>query len=84
VKLYFICLSHTYTSPRTKARHVQGEVLKELNCRWNTVHDLCTMTAYNSAFEDCREGDGYDIGELHLLLVMDFTNRSLYKRRFGN
>lgn len=47
---------------RIKARQSEGEVMKELNGRWLNGHDLCTVSACNVAFEDCREGDGYDLG----------------------
>lgn len=49
---------------RTKARHAQGPLLEGLNAMWQTAHDLCSLSAYNAAFADCKEGDIYDPSEL--------------------
>ncbi len=31
--------------------------------RGKTAHDICSVAALNWAFEDCRDGDAYDLGE---------------------
>ena len=63
VDIHSPCQPTTHSRSRTKARQAGGELLKELNGRWQTGHDLCTISAYNSAFEDCREDDAYDLGK---------------------
>lgn len=34
-----------------------------LTARWQTVHDMCSLIACNLAFEDCKDGDAYDLGK---------------------
>jgi hypothetical protein len=45
---------------RTRAGHAQGPLLEDLNAMWQTAHDMCSLSAYNAAFADCKEGDVYD------------------------
>ena len=35
---------------------------EDLEARWKTAHDLCSVTACNLAFEDSRDGETYDLG----------------------
>jgi hypothetical protein len=28
------------------------------------AHDICSIAACNIAFEDCKEGEAYDLGEI--------------------
>ncbi|KDQ60976.1 hypothetical protein JAAARDRAFT_31975 [Jaapia argillacea MUCL 33604] len=47
---------------RTRSQAVKDSSEKEdLNARWQIAHDACSVVACNSAFDDCREGDGYDL-----------------------
>ena len=32
-----------------------------LQTRWQMAHDLCSLVACNIMFQDCREGEGYDL-----------------------
>ncbi|EKM55338.1 uncharacterized protein PHACADRAFT_255893 [Phanerochaete carnosa HHB-10118-sp] len=34
---------------------------RALTARWRTAHDMCSVAAFNSAFEDCKDGDNYDL-----------------------
>jgi hypothetical protein len=38
----------------------EKEILKD---RWSTAHDICSIGACNIAFGDCKEEEGYDLGE---------------------
>jgi len=45
-----------------KARHARKDNDKnKFLARRDTVHDMCSMAACNTAFEDCKEGSGYDL-----------------------
>jgi hypothetical protein len=48
---------------RAKVRQVRKEDDRErLLARLQTARDLCSVAACNTAFEDCKEGDAYDLG----------------------
>lgn len=52
---------------RARSRTEEDETSKRaLAARWKTAHDMCSVAALNSAFEDCRDGDGYDLGKSHI------------------
>jgi len=36
---------------------------ESLLARLQIAQDLCSIAACSSAFEDCEDGDGYDLGE---------------------
>lgn len=45
-----------------RSRTEQDEVSQRtFAARWRTAHDMCSVMALNSAFEDCRDGDSYDL-----------------------
>ena len=51
---------------RARSRIEEDEQTRNvLTARWKTAHDLCSIVALNSAFEDCRDDDSYDLGELN-------------------
>jgi len=48
---------------RVKVRQARKEDDREsLLARRQIAHDLCSIVACSSAFEDCKDGDGYDLG----------------------
>ncbi|KAG6810190.1 hypothetical protein H0H92_012954 [Tricholoma furcatifolium] len=34
---------------------------EDLTPRWNTAHDICSLVSSNMAFNDCMDGDTYDL-----------------------
>ncbi|KZT28426.1 hypothetical protein NEOLEDRAFT_1058289 [Neolentinus lepideus HHB14362 ss-1] len=49
-------------SYRTKVQFTDGESAREdLSLRWQTAHDALSLASCSAAFEDCRDGDGYDL-----------------------
>jgi hypothetical protein len=52
-------------SCRMKMLRTENNTDKEiLAARWQTAHEICSLAACNTAFQDCREGDAYDLGKL--------------------
>lgn len=57
-------LSLNQSHHRTKASHADSEADREtLTSRWQTAHDMCSLVTCNTAFEDCKEGETYDLGK---------------------
>ncbi|KAJ6596973.1 hypothetical protein DFH09DRAFT_1133278 [Mycena vulgaris] len=47
---------------RTRALKLDSDVEREiLEARWQTALDMCSLASCNAAFEDCKEGDGFDL-----------------------
>lgn len=43
---------------------VEDETEREqLNEQWKVVHDLCSISALNVAFDECFDGESYDLGK---------------------
>lgn len=63
--LFVIFLGWKFNSSiRTRAKASTKEADKiRLAEQWQTVHDICSVSALNLAFEECREDKLYDIGE---------------------
>jgi len=80
---------HTIDSlGRIKVLH-QGRSNSEteiLTARWQTAHEMCSLVACNMAFEDCQEGDAYDLGEKSTtpdeLLFLNFFWKT--QKQYGN
>ncbi|KIY72204.1 hypothetical protein CYLTODRAFT_418183 [Cylindrobasidium torrendii FP15055 ss-10] len=49
---------------RNRARTAKGTEKESLDARWRSAHDLCSLIACNSAFDDCRDADGPDLGAI--------------------
>ncbi|KDR81679.1 hypothetical protein GALMADRAFT_239795 [Galerina marginata CBS 339.88] len=66
---------------RTKALLSKNEKeAEDLTNRWETAHDICLLAACNVAFEDCKEGDGYDLEAVWQMIgmctwVINFTEK---------
>ncbi|THH26462.1 hypothetical protein EUX98_g7717 [Antrodiella citrinella] len=65
-----------------KARYSQGTEKANLTAQWKTAHDVCSMEALNTAFEDCQDGDAYDLDAIWQLVglstwFIDFLERLL-------
>ena len=43
--------------------------------QWKAAHDICSIEALNTAFEDCRDGEAYDLG---MQLLKAFSMQWLY------
>jgi hypothetical protein len=54
---------------RTQAKASTIEAEKDaLTEQWKTAHDVCSVSALNFAFEDCKENDTtYDLGIIFYL-----------------
>lgn len=50
--------------------------------KMETAQSLCAMAACNSAFGDCREGEGYDLGKN--LQSIGLKHLTFAKMRFGS
>lgn len=49
---------------RDRAKRTDSEAEKETFAEFGkTVHDITSVASLNSAFEDCREDDAYDLCE---------------------
>ncbi|KAJ7109456.1 hypothetical protein C8R44DRAFT_986432 [Mycena epipterygia] len=47
---------------RTRALKVDSGVEREiLEARWQTALDMCSLASCNAAFEDCKDGDTFDL-----------------------
>ncbi|KAJ7940556.1 hypothetical protein B0H13DRAFT_1938690 [Mycena leptocephala] len=47
---------------RMRALRVDSETEREiLEARWQTALDICALASCNAAFEDCKDGDGFDL-----------------------
>lgn len=57
-----------------------GAAKTVLTARWKTAHDMCSVVALNSAFEDCRDDDSYDLGEPHTCASREIQTET-YPRR---
>ncbi|TFK42513.1 hypothetical protein BDQ12DRAFT_676334 [Crucibulum laeve] len=66
---------------RSRAQHSKDDSDREvLTARWQTAHDICSLMAGNMAFEDCHEGEGYDVSAAWQLIgistwIVNFTER---------
>lgn len=52
-----------YNLTRGKARYSEGLEKDNLTAQWKAAHNICSIEALNTAFEDCRDGEAYDLGE---------------------
>ena len=51
---------------RAKARKEANETAKNaFTEQWKTAHDIASLRALNSAFEDCQEGPHYSLGKYY-------------------
>ncbi|GJE87143.1 hypothetical protein PsYK624_032260 [Phanerochaete sordida] len=53
---------------------------RALTARWKTAHDMCSVVALNSAFDDCRDGDAYDLDAVWQLVGLSRWLVSLLER----
>ncbi|KAJ6502473.1 hypothetical protein C8R45DRAFT_620728 [Mycena sanguinolenta] len=54
---------------RTRALRVNpGPEREILDARWQTALDMCSLTSCNAAFEDCKDGDGFDLNAVWQLV----------------
>ncbi|KAF8651459.1 hypothetical protein AX16_004758 [Volvariella volvacea WC 439] len=66
---------------RRRELHAQDRESKQaLREAWQAAHDICSLVSYHYAFEECRDGDGYDDEALWQLVqlcswVMRFTEK---------
>ncbi|KAF8163366.1 hypothetical protein B0H34DRAFT_650242 [Crassisporium funariophilum] len=56
--------------------------IADFNNRWHTAHDVCSIAACNIGFEDCKEGETYDLEGVWQLIkmstwIVDFTEQLL-------
>lgn len=65
---------------RGRARYSQGPDKYSIEAQWKTAHDICSIEALNIAFEDCREGDSYDLGVLSDRLPVYFLTLVLQRQ----
>ncbi|KAJ7449889.1 hypothetical protein FB451DRAFT_1052547, partial [Mycena latifolia] len=50
------------TYSRMRALKVDSEMEREiLEARWQTALDMCSLASCNAAFEDCKDGDAFDL-----------------------
>lgn len=47
---------------------------EDLPVRWKVAHELCYLVACNQAFDDCKDGDIYDLGIKDLRQGQKLTN----------
>ncbi|KAG6866975.1 hypothetical protein C0991_003891 [Blastosporella zonata] len=64
---------------RERALAVQSSN-EDLTARWNTAHDLCSLVSCNEAFEDCKDGDIYDLDAVWQLTGLSAWIISLAER----
>ncbi|KAK7020549.1 hypothetical protein R3P38DRAFT_2970118 [Favolaschia claudopus] len=68
---------------RLRARKAHSEAEREiLNARWQTALETCSLASCNSAFEDCKDGDGFDLSAVWQLVglstwVVNFVEKLL-------
>ncbi|KAH0583791.1 hypothetical protein H2248_009394 [Termitomyces sp. 'cryptogamus'] len=56
---------------RKRAMAAKGSTSTEdLTARWKTAHELCSLVACNQAFDDCKEGDTYDLDAVWQLVSL--------------
>ncbi|KAF7363511.1 hypothetical protein MSAN_01007400 [Mycena sanguinolenta] len=54
---------------RTRALNVgPGPEREILDARWQTALDMCSLISCNAAFEDCKDGDGFDLNAVWQLV----------------
>lgn len=59
-----VALPLNFPSPREKALHAGKDADQQsLTARWQTAHSICSLAACSMAFEGCKEGETYDLGE---------------------
>ncbi|KAK0463953.1 uncharacterized protein EV420DRAFT_1264492 [Desarmillaria tabescens] len=56
LEIYRFVIQRLLRSLRAKDENARDN----LNARWQTAHDLCSLAACNAAFEDCKDNDGPD------------------------
>lgn len=58
---------------RTRGKRLSAETPVEpkeamsVEERWHVALDICSVRALKGAFDACKEGDGYDMGEFSQL-----------------
>ena len=59
-----VCQVHFFFyESRSRSLSAIEDIDKEtLTARWEVAHDICSLAACNQAFEDCKEGGTYDLG----------------------
>ncbi|KAF5381080.1 hypothetical protein D9615_004015 [Tricholomella constricta] len=67
---------------RERSLCAQDEEKYNLTMRWKTAHDICSLSACNKAFEDCQDGETYDLDAVWQLIglltwVVSFTEKVL-------
>ncbi|TFK55122.1 hypothetical protein OE88DRAFT_1674725 [Heliocybe sulcata] len=68
-------------SYRARVQITDGESAKQdLSLRWQAAHDALSLAACSAAFEDCRDGDGYDLNAVWGLVgICDWSIRFVEK-----
>ena len=65
----FVLIHSFLFSARSKTTTSEAEK-DALTEQWRTAHDLCSVAALDSAFEDCRDDDmTYDLGSWSIFLT---------------
>lgn len=49
------------------------EEKEDLTARWKSAHDACSLAACNTAFEDSKDDEGYDLGIEIIFLNLDLS-----------
>ncbi|RDB21136.1 hypothetical protein Hypma_011673 [Hypsizygus marmoreus] len=66
---------------RHRATNVTDNKEKDLlTARWKIAHDICSLAACNRAFEDCQDGDTYDLDAVWQLIGLSTWVVSLTER----
>jgi hypothetical protein len=60
---------------RARSSSVTNDIERDnLKARWEVAHDICSLAACRQAFEDCKEGETYDLGEAlpsqHIIIAL--------------
>ncbi|KAJ7235441.1 hypothetical protein B0H12DRAFT_1027447 [Mycena haematopus] len=54
---------------KTRALRVDSGAERDiLDARWRAALDMCSLTSCNAAFEDCKDGDGFDLNAVWQLV----------------
>ena len=61
ILLSLLCCVNITTHRRIAAGSKVENEVELFQARWETAHDLCSLVACNIIFQDCQEGEGYDI-----------------------
>ncbi|KAF4615030.1 hypothetical protein D9613_003116 [Agrocybe pediades] len=71
-----------YRTKMNASKAKKGPDAENLECRWQTAHDICSIAACNIAFDGCSEKIGYDLDAVWQLIgictwIVSFTEKLL-------